>query len=303
MKNDFKISNHDSEKICWISNSNGDYLARGGDGEPEIKGNCAYGWFGTRKIAQEFLDKYLKKEEDSDMKQKEMPAKLPPLPKDYVYLGGGGLFETKDPFTGLYMTPYSKEWETSFLGWLVGDTHGYHYAARKDSEIVKLNSPNNMSIEEQIKLAKSLVGKRIKSELRKGITGVITSFVIIQDTSELKNPSIGCEKNCNLMIDAQGCAVVLRGDWGNKNRIASVIGVSEIEVVEVKPWETVKVNGWPAKKISGGYEFGCATISNEVIAGALRLMREGNGGFGNKKVESIRIGAGEFNLDTLQKLV
>jgi len=106
------------------------------------------------------------------------------------------------------------------------------------------------------------------------------------------------------MIDIQGVAFVLWGRWGDGGVIAKTVGISGMEVIEPEPWETVIINGYTAEKTAIGYKFGCAEISSLILTRARDLLLLSYCDLSsNRKIKSIKVGAGNFSLDDLQKLV
>lgn len=69
-----------------------------------------------------------------------LPEGIPPIPGGYIYLGRGSSFATPDDhyFLGRAWSDFDWCREDSLF---VGVAEGIHFAARRDSEIVRLNFP------------------------------------------------------------------------------------------------------------------------------------------------------------------
>jgi len=244
-------------------------------------------------------------------KIKEMPEGMPPVLENQVYLGKSGEFKTEGYFNGRVCRFHpNQELEWVYNGQLNGASHRLHYTADRDSEIAKLNGLAPLpTIEEQIQIAKGLVGKRIKSisdDVNKGKTGIVERFEIITDMSGVINPLGTLKGTLKALFEKQGCAVVLRGKWTRLNPMCRAIGNGiPVEIApEPEPWEAVKINGHPAERIPIGYKFGCAEVSTGLLRKAKELLEfSKRNSASNKKIVSIKIGDGEFSLDALNKLV
>lgn len=110
---------------------------------------------------------------------KDMPSELPALPVDYVYLGKGMSFIVIGSFIGLGLVTrtnwYNGRWS--------GTCDFTHYAAHKDSEIVKLNSKTTMKLCDELKKLKSDFEqekqKKIEEELNRAkLQGLADSLIL-----------------------------------------------------------------------------------------------------------------------------
>jgi hypothetical protein len=163
-----------------------------------------------------------------------------------------------------------------------------------------------LTIEEQIKLAKSYIGKRIKPFNKENTSksGLVAGVQCYTNVNELNNPTQTLIKDFNDTLDKYGIVICLVGRWDNTNRMLYPV-ILPIEEYKPEPWEDVKINGYSAKKTSYGYDFGCAKIDNSILQSARKFLKanENNYANGDRKIESVKIGAGEFTLDILNKLL
>lgn len=158
-----------------------------------------------------------------------------------------------------------------------------------------LNKNKPMSIEEQIKYAKSLIGKQIISPFS-GSIGLVNGFEI---------GVAGSSHTAIKAIKKQGCVVHLLGSWSHQG-LDMYLAVDPEKKIDVaaEPWESVKINGFQAEKTETGFKFGYAEISTETLKKAKEFIYSTQGDENtNKKVESVRIGEGNFTKHDLEQLL
>lgn len=177
-----------------------------------------------------------------------------------------------------------------------------------ETDLYKWNSGKSMGltidvVEEQIKLAKSYIGKRIRNHAGDD-SGLVEGFKVYTNINELWNPTKSLIESFNKTLKTQDVVVALRGKWNSGKSMVKPIGDGIVEHIK-EPWEDVKVNGYPAKKSSYGYDFGCANIDNSVLQSARKFLEDNksNCAKGNRSIQSVKIGEGEFTLDILNKLL
>lgn len=74
------------------------------------------------------------------------------------------------------------------------------------------------------------------------------------------------------------------------------------EIIE----DTIEVNGYEAEFCDGYVKFGCAEIENSIFIELQKFFDEENPfckGIGNRALTSVKIGEGEFDRETIQKIV
>jgi hypothetical protein len=250
--------------------------------------NCANGWFKTREDAQKCLDKYMGK---NTLNLPERIPQPPKLPEGYEYVDRGWGWVQKDV---RYAYCYDKcKWDIIDHYANANGIEEYYYL-----EIVKKeNKEKIMNLEEQIKFAKSLVGKKVKSRNCDGYF-LIERFEIY--TEETKHDSDLFVEEFKKTISKQPAYVCLIGEQ-NYERI--ILPNSKPEDFEIQ--KEVKVNGHIAEDMGDYYKFGCAEISKPQLKRAKEFLVNSQGCWNNsnRDTKSVKIGAGEFTLEILNQLV
>lgn len=157
-------------------------------------------------------------------------------------------------------------------------------------------------LENQIDIVKTLIGRYFKNRY----TGVISKIMGLSVYIKGDRPKGVGKGNStvNNLMEEQGFAIFLDSYCEDKDdRYHYPIGVGASITMYEKP--IVKVNNYEAKDCGDYYEFGCAKISKNRLKRAYDyLLREpliDNNS--NRKVNSIKIGEGEFTLEILKLLV
>lgn len=158
------------------------------------------------------------------------------------------------------------------------------------------NTPKECSLKEQIDYARNFLGKKIKTA-RYDKVGIVKGISYIEKadnvTGKLKAEMQEFISNQGLIVclDVEEAAGIFRPYW-----------VHPILCPIQEHLEKVKVNGYEAEDCGDYFKFGCAKIDKEQLNAAKYLLQSiwPNS---NKKVESVKIGTGEFTLEILKKLL
>jgi hypothetical protein len=178
-----------------------------------------------------------------------------------------------------------------------GITHGYissGFVYSEWSSKVKIDT-----IEEQIKYAKTWIGKKVQSARDPNRYGIVESYSVKTTIDGLNNES-GCYSK---IIDLQGAVVVLEGKWNAGDGMSKIVHPLYPIVEYTKP--IVKINGYHAIDKGDYFEFGCAKISKTMLKRAYDFLKDTNNwaDCGNRKTVSVKIGAGDFTLEDLKNLL
>ena len=204
-----------------------------------------------------------------------------------------------------------KSSETSLSHFTGGNTYeilseslGYYRSRNNNGVIVELlkrrfeNVRTEETVKVQIELAKRLVGKRVYGVDKKR-TGVVDSFTIESEyTSD-------CLASLREAINDYGVGIVVHGKWDNGCPMQMTIRPDWTfesmtgDLNKIK----VKVNGHVGEDKGDYYLFGCAKIAKEDLLDAREFLAKTERSSGlYRSVSSVRIGAGEFNLEILKQL-
>jgi hypothetical protein len=249
---------------------------------------CGSGWFESKEEAQKCLDKYMGK---NTLNLPEGMPQPPELPDGYEYVNRGWAWEASNV---TYIYYGNDKWfnfnpdKKSFAN----GVRAYYYL-----EIIKKETKEKvMSLEEQIKFAKSLVGKRIALRAY-GKSTLITNIFISDEIYGHMN--LNSKKECEEILKKQDIFVMIQGD----NYGRPILPTSKPEDFEIQ--KEVEVNGYIAEDMGNYYKFGCAEISYKQLQRAKKFLEECSGTWSNsnRDVKSVRIGDGEFTLELLNQLV
>lgn len=285
---DFKIE-RGCDGFYIFSNSAGEYLQT--DRTPYR--NCAHGWFKSKKEAQECLDEYLGK--NTLNLPKEIPQ--PPEPPDgYEYVDRGFAWRANDVHYICYDKGLgSKAW--SGVSRIQDKYHANGLDGCYYLEVVK-KEEKTMTLEQQIKFAKSLVGKRIRSIVLTNETFLIQSFNVGHVIPNRFHSTV--KDDARETLKKQDVFVFISGA-GYDRLILPDSKPSDFEIQK-----EVKVNGYVAEDMGDYYKFGCATISKNRLLAAKTFLEDNSCdkcSSNNRKAKSVTIGAGEFTLEILNQLV
>jgi len=170
-------------------------------------------------------------------------------------------------------------------------------------EVVKNNmtaapAKKEYSIKEQIEYARTFVGKKIASRILNGQPGLAGKIEVF---TEIPKGWRGDSDLIRQIVNNQGCMTALVGVWEGGVTLFYPVH-PELYVPELYV-EKIKVNGFEAEDKGDYYKFGCEEISKELLRATKKLIESSNSYAENqKRVQSVKIGAGEFTLDILNKL-
>lgn len=153
-----------------------------------------------------------------------------------------------------------------------------------------------IKIDEQINIAKSLVGKYIKSIAGNGI-GRVERYEIFSelDRESQFNSTWYQGSNLNESLKVHGVFVALVGIWSSGKSM--LFPIPDYPVTT----KTCEINGYLGVDKGDHYEWGCAKVDKDLLRSA-KLLLETSKGTGNRSVTSIKIGKGDFNLKNINLL-
>lgn len=159
-----------------------------------------------------------------------------------------------------------------------------------------------LTLKEQIEVAKSLIGKRIKSRVS-NTYGTVQKFDIFSGVDEFVNKATA---NFTLVKDAfdyQSVVVVLQGGWEDGIKMVYPISIHKEDIPKIE--NSVTINGYESVDNGDYVEFGCARISKISLRYAQQFMEnyEVYNTESNKNLTSIKIGNGEFTLKDINTLL
>lgn len=196
-----------------------------------------------------------------------------------------------------------------------GESFSYDYYI-KESDWQKLfgvpvkkvaPKPKAESIDSRVALAKTYIGKNILSAYDPSKNGIVKDFRVIFKISEVENPAQAFVDRFESHLALHGSVVILTGDWSDAafGEIAFPIDSQTTPKLYVPK---VRVNGFDAEEFKTYYKFGCAKISKKMLRdtrdflSTQRAKDNDNRATCNREVQSVKIGAGDFTLETLNKL-
>jgi hypothetical protein len=157
-----------------------------------------------------------------------------------------------------------------------------------------------MTIGEQIKFAKSLIGKRIKHR-NDCSASIIDGYEVITELDHNLRAYPYFVKDSEEIFSKQDVLVYI---YSNNSRFKRAIlpksTESDFKIVE----NGVKVNGYVGNDTGDYYEFGCVEISKHILRDAKEFLstQSKKPSAGNRKIQSVKIGAGDFTLEILEKM-
>lgn len=200
------------------------------------------------------------------------------------------------PYT--YLTSKGELWQSTFRDWKESD---YCDTREQAQQIINEYNMKNEKIPtdlgKQIELAKSLIGETIYSLENPDVCGVVDSYKISDEiffTSKLNT------ERFSKVLKKQPVVVELKGTWNDNVPMGYILVPGDSFPKIRKP--VVKVNGCEAKEDGEFYFFGCAMISKENLKEAKLLLSRQSKSAGNRKIESVKIGKGDFTLEILEQL-
>ena len=251
---------------------------------------CGSGWFESKEEAQKCLDKYMGK---NTLNLPEGMPQPPELPDGYEYVNRGWAWKASNV---AYIYYENDKWFNfnPDKKCFANGVRAYYYL-----EIIKKETKEKvMSLEEQIKFAKSLVGKRIRSITYPDKFRLV-EYLEVSDNIPTRFGDVN-RANAEEVLKRQDVFVCI----GNMYRYDRVIFPnSKPEDFEIQ--KEVEVNGYIAEDMGNYYKFGCAEISYKQLQRAKKFLEECSGTWSNsnRDVKSVRIGDGEFTLELLNQLV
>lgn len=157
-----------------------------------------------------------------------------------------------------------------------------------------------LTMEEKVNYAKSFIGKRIKSRFNTKLYGLVDRVEVHLNSDIIANNTTQQAIDFfNKEFNKSGFVITLRGNWDGGQSILYAISDDDVQLA---PPNTVKINGYESEDKGDYFQFGCAKISKDLLKIAESLMLttfEDD----NRKVESVKIGAGEFTLKDIQTLL
>lgn len=173
-------------------------------------------------------------------------------------------------------------------------TYAYKLELYKPKEV--------LTLKEQIEVAKSLIGKRIKSRVN-NTYGVVQKFDIFSGVDEFVNKSISKFTLVKEAFDYQSVVVVLVGVWEDGVKMLYPISIHKEDIPKIE--NAVTINGYVSVDKGDYVEFGCARISKASLRYAQQFMEnyEVYNSESNKNLTSIKIGNGEFTLKDINTLL
>ncbi len=238
-----------------------------------------------------------------------LPEGLPPPPAGYVYLGQGGQFKCSKCFRGAICPIPNQRVHWTFLHSMEGTSKHAHYAAPADSEIVKLNS---MTLEDEIRYGKSLIGKKITNRnLIVSEYGVIKNVIVVTDPKELENIFDGQNdapdqiEGIKALLGARPAVVLIKGVWQRGNTAVLCISFGEDHPSYPALYkENIWIGGHKLFESENIYTVNGRSIDKSLLREARNLLREvaGHSGYGSCPIASVKIGYIDFTLDMLNQL-
>lgn len=160
------------------------------------------------------------------------------------------------------------------------------------------SEPTLAEIKQKLSAAKELIGKKIKvlRGVREGLVGEVLSVRLILNEDDYKDIAplgpLG-----SAFFKGNGYLIHLVMEDFRCLYDEGVFGV--VSSISVKNHSGEE---YFAEQHDKYWQFGCAKISKKMIEDSLKLI-DTNYADGNRKVDKITIGAADFDMDTLKKLV
>ena len=254
-------------------------------------------YFPTKELAQQALDAFNnmnKTRNYAALKQEGIDKNLRP---GYVYLGEGDS-----------ANPLSNDWNKNDIYHIKsknnidktrwsGDSSGRGYCTSENIWNKKFPQEKKQitlnEIKSQLLEAKKLIGKKVKRLAGRNsgdIYGVEDAIL------HLENPPRGPLHD--KFFEENGYVISLTDKGSN-----TVFQVGTFEVIEEIVVENHSGESYTAKNKGDFWVFGCARIDKSLIKRAYELLDDKATTKGNRSATKVTIGAADFDLETLKKLV
>jgi hypothetical protein len=218
----------------------------------------------------------------------------PQCPKGFVYVGMG-----ENISGGLGFGSVLRWNQNSHSGKLgTGSRRHYFCPLEQWEEVTKLKFKNLKTTKvKPVKVAKKTL-EEIREELAAAhelsgryISGINTPVEVITVRCSLTPVTSSCEVENFFRENGYVIELQCSGD-----HYVPYTGQSAVERIEV--------NGYTGEERCAYWKFGCAHIDKILLANARDFLRNNKEkGKGNRAAEYIKIGVGEFNLKTLEKML
>ena len=176
------------------------------------------------------------------------------------------------------------------------------YVGTYDYKLELYTPKEVLTLKEQIEVAKSLIGKRIKSMVE-DTYGIVQTYTIFSDVGEFTNKDTSKFTLVKDAFEHQGAVVVLKGVWSHGIKMVYPISIYKEDIPKIE--NTVTINGYASVDTGDYVKFGCASISKVSLRYAQQFMEnyEVYNAESNKNLTSIKIGSGEFTLKDINTLL
>lgn len=203
---------------------------------------------------------------------------FPTAPKGFKWVHVGKGYNSSKTQEYLYMPHNSFRWARGTA----------QPAGFMDGEYAILE-PMALDLKEQILLAEKLIGKSVRLD-----DGYILKVERYQCVADDKLS----DKHWNAIIQKHQVVILLYG-----NGFSYIVDPCKPFPVEYNP--PVVINGFPAEDSKDSVKFGCAIISKNDLRACKKFLQEQSSNVDtryDRKIESVKIGAGSFTLDDLNRL-
>lgn len=235
-------------------------------------------------------------------------AKLKGFKKEgYVYVGKGQNPVLEDVLgVRIYMIyPATGNMEGGYNG---GSPHYDYYIKESDwnklfGVPVKKVEPKLKaeSIDSRVALAKTFIGKKLVLFSDKNVWAEAKTVEVLFDDKKIANAVPELKARFKKHLDLHGNVVVLMGEYSDGSDMVRCVDSNADMSLYV---EKVRINGFDAEEFASYYKFGCAKISKKMLKDARDFLFnwDAPSAISNKKPQSVKIGAGDFTLEALNKL-
>lgn len=161
--------------------------------------------------------------------------------------------------------------------------------------------PKAESIDSRVALAKTFIGKKLTLFSDKNVWAEAKTVEVLFDNKKIVNAVPELKARFKKHLDLHGNVVVLMGEYSDGSDMVRCVDSNADMSLYV---EKVRINGFDAEEFKTYYKFGCAKISKRMLRDVRDFLFnwEAPSKISNRKLESVKIGAGDFTFETLNKL-